>query len=157
MTAMGVLAYLEAERLAYQLNHWLRSVSKDCRGSLMLLTKMCSWPGLSGTGGGSPAHQKNPGGQPAHHPCGGTAGPGCLFPAVYSPVFGASWQALAYVFRDKLRSRSTPPPTIRWYLTKATRSFSGGNFHGQPIALAMDLLKIAMAELATYPNVASSS
>lgn len=62
-------------------------------------------------------------------------------------VFGASWQALSYV-KDKLEieiNAATDNPLI---FDNGDKVISGGNFHGQPIALAMDLLKIAMAELA---------
>jgi histidine ammonia-lyase len=62
-------------------------------------------------------------------------------------VFGATWQALGYV-KDKLEieiNAATDNPLI---FENGDKVISGGNFHGQPIALAMDLLKIAMAELA---------
>ena len=38
--------------------------------------------------------------------------------------------------------------TIRLFLKMGNVVVSGGNFHGQPIAFAMDFLKIGMAELA---------
>jgi histidine ammonia-lyase len=62
-------------------------------------------------------------------------------------VFGATWQALGYV-KDKLEieiNAATDNPLI---FDNGAKVISGGNFHGQPIALAMDLLKIAMAEMA---------
>jgi histidine ammonia-lyase len=62
-------------------------------------------------------------------------------------VFGASWQALGYV-KEKLEiemNAATDNPLI---FDNGNKVISGGNFHGQPIALAMDLMKIAMAELA---------
>lgn len=62
-------------------------------------------------------------------------------------VHGASRQALRYV-REKLlieMNAATDNPLI---FAERGDIVSGGNFHGQPIALAMDFLKIAMAELA---------
>ncbi|MBB2479958.1 histidine ammonia-lyase [Bacillus sp. APMAM] len=62
-------------------------------------------------------------------------------------VHGASWQALDYV-REKLEiemNAATDNPLI---FNDGKKVISGGNFHGQPIALAMDFMKIAIAELA---------
>ncbi|RDU36820.1 histidine ammonia-lyase [Neobacillus piezotolerans] len=62
-------------------------------------------------------------------------------------VHGASWQALDYV-REKLEielNAATDNPLI---FHDGEMIVSGGNFHGQPIALAMDFMKIAVAELA---------
>ncbi|MFC7322613.1 histidine ammonia-lyase [Halobacillus campisalis] len=63
-------------------------------------------------------------------------------------VHGASRQSLAYV-KEKLEiemNAATDNPLI---LEDGTLIVSGGNFHGQPIALAMDFLKIAAAEMAS--------
>ncbi len=62
-------------------------------------------------------------------------------------VHGASWQALDYV-KEKLEieiNAATDNPLI---FDHGAAVISGGNFHGQPIALAMDFMKIAVAELA---------
>ncbi|EIT85781.1 histidine ammonia-lyase [Fictibacillus macauensis ZFHKF-1] len=62
-------------------------------------------------------------------------------------VHGASWQALGYV-KEKLEiemNAATDNPLI---FDEGKKVISGGNFHGQPIALAMDFLGIAMAEFA---------
>ncbi|UZJ78114.1 histidine ammonia-lyase [Fictibacillus sp. KU28468] len=62
-------------------------------------------------------------------------------------VHGASWQALGYV-KEKLEieiNAATDNPLI---FDEGRKVISGGNFHGQPIALAMDFLSIAMAEFA---------
>ncbi len=62
-------------------------------------------------------------------------------------VFGATWQVLGYV-KEKLEieiNAATDNPLI---FDDGMKVISGGNFHGQPIAFAMDFLKIAMAELA---------
>lgn len=62
-------------------------------------------------------------------------------------VHGASWQALDYV-KEKLEieiNAATDNPLI---FDDGMKVISGGNFHGQPIAFAMDFMKIAVAELA---------
>ena len=62
-------------------------------------------------------------------------------------VHGASWQALNYVI-EKITiemNAATDNPLI---FDGGDKIISGGNFHGQPIAFAMDFLKIAMAEFA---------
>ncbi|CAM4318517.1 histidine ammonia-lyase [Lacicoccus alkaliphilus] len=61
-------------------------------------------------------------------------------------VHGASLQTLDYV-KDKLEiemNAANDNPLI----FSEDEVFSGGNFHGQPIAIAMDLLKIGAAEIA---------
>lgn len=61
-------------------------------------------------------------------------------------VHGASMQTLEYV-KDKLEieiNAANDNPLI----FSEEEVFSGGNFHGQPIAFAMDLLKIGIAEIA---------
>ena len=148
MTAMGVLAYLEAERLAYQAE-FIASISMEglqaiidafdedvhlARGykeqvdvarrirTILEGSKLISRQGELRV-------------QDAYSIR-------CI-----PQVFGASWQALDYV-RDKLEieiNAATDNPLI---FENGNKVISGGNFHGQPIALAMDLLKIAMAELA---------
>jgi len=42
-----------------------------------------------------------------------------------------------------------PSRIIRWCFPKPARVISGGNFHGQPIALAADLLAAAMTDLSS--------
>lgn len=62
-------------------------------------------------------------------------------------VHGASWQVLHYV-KEKLEiemNAATDNPLI---FDDGATVISGGNFHGQPIAFAMDFLKVAVAELA---------
>jgi len=62
-------------------------------------------------------------------------------------VHGASWDAFAYV--DKVvkveMNSSTENPLI---FPDSEEFLSGGNFHGQPLALACDFLGIAISELA---------
>jgi len=72
-------------------------------------------------------------------------------------VLGASWDAVGYVRRVieiELNSATDNPlcfPVDPSERTEANygRVLSGGNFHGQPVALAMDFLKIAVAEIAS--------
>lgn len=62
-------------------------------------------------------------------------------------VHGATWQVLDYV-REKLEieiNAATDNPLI---FDEGETVISGGNFHGQPVAFAMDFLKIGMSELA---------
>ncbi|GAA0335280.1 histidine ammonia-lyase [Bacillus carboniphilus] len=62
-------------------------------------------------------------------------------------VHGATWQTLRYV-KEKLEiemNAATDNPLI---FDEGRKVISGGNFHGQPIAFAMDFLAIAIAELA---------
>jgi histidine ammonia-lyase len=62
-------------------------------------------------------------------------------------VHGASLQVLSYV-KDKLEiemNAATDNPLI---FDEGKKVLSGGNFHGQPIAFAMDFLKVGIAELA---------
>lgn len=61
-------------------------------------------------------------------------------------VHGASFQTLKYV-KEKLEiemNAANDNPLI----FSENEVYSGGNFHGQPIAIAMDLLKIGVAEIA---------
>lgn len=62
-------------------------------------------------------------------------------------VHGATWQVLGYV-KEKLEiemNAATDNPLI---FENGEVVISGGNFHGQPVAFAMDFLKVGMAELA---------
>ncbi len=62
-------------------------------------------------------------------------------------VHGASWQVLGYV-KEKIEiemNAATDNPLI---FDEGETVVSGGNFHGQPIAFAMDFLKVGVAELA---------
>lgn len=62
-------------------------------------------------------------------------------------VHGATWQTLNYV-REKLTIEMNAATDNPLLLEGGKVVVSGGNFHGQPIAFAMDFLKIAMSELA---------
>jgi histidine ammonia-lyase len=62
-------------------------------------------------------------------------------------VHGAARDALSYVGRvlEIEMNAATDNPLV---FADAGRVISGGNFHGQPIALALDVLAIALSELA---------
>ncbi|HLQ70635.1 MAG TPA: histidine ammonia-lyase [Bacillota bacterium] len=62
-------------------------------------------------------------------------------------VLGASWQALLYT-KGKLETEINAVTDNPIIFSDRNDVISGGNFHGQPIALAMDFLKIGVAELA---------
>jgi histidine ammonia-lyase len=62
-------------------------------------------------------------------------------------VHGASRDALDYV-RDKVAVEINAVTDNPLIFVDDREAISGGNFHGQPIALAMDFFGIAMAELA---------
>ncbi|WP_257346858.1 histidine ammonia-lyase [Pseudalkalibacillus decolorationis] len=148
MTAMGVLTYLEAEKLAYQSEaiaamtieglkgiidafdedvHVVRgypeqiSVAKRIRG-LLAESKLTTKQGEIRV---QDAYSLR-----------------CI-----PQVHGATWQTLNYV-QEKLEiemNAATDNPLI---FDGGEKVISGGNFHGQPIAFAMDFLGIAVAELA---------
>ena len=61
-------------------------------------------------------------------------------------VHGAARQALAYV-RDVLEIEANSATDNPLIFPEDGRVISGGNFHGQPAAQALDLLAIAMADL----------
>lgn len=62
-------------------------------------------------------------------------------------VHGASWQALNYI-KEKLEIEMNAATDNPLVFHNGEKVLSGGNFHGQPIALAMDFLAIAVAEFA---------
>ena len=62
-------------------------------------------------------------------------------------VHGASLDAIGYV-RNVLSSEANAVTDNPLVFAETCEVISGGNFHGQPLALAMDFLAIAVAELA---------
>lgn len=148
MTAMGVIAYLEAEKLAYQseaiaaitmegLNGIIDAFDADvhiARGypeqiavaeRIRELLKDSKLTTRQGEIRVQDAYSLR-----------------CI-----PQVHGATWQTLNYV-KEKLEiemNAATDNPLI---FDGGKKIISGGNFHGQPIAFAMDFLGIAVAELA---------
>lgn len=148
MTAQGVINYLEAEKLAYS-SEWIAAMTMEAlhgitdafhpaiheaRGykeQVEVASRMLNWledSQLTTTQGEKRVQD------------------------AYSircipQVHGASWQVLSYV-KEKLEiemNAATDNPLI---FEDGEVVVSGGNFHGQPIAFAMDFLKIGIAELA---------
>ncbi|NBJ69881.1 MULTISPECIES: histidine ammonia-lyase [Clostridia] len=148
MVAVGIISYIEAEKLAYD-SEWIAAMTMEglegiidafhpavheARGysqQIAVAKRMKMW--LQGSGLITNQGQKRV--QDAYSLR-------CI-----PQVHGASWQALDYV-KEKLEieiNAATDNPLI---LQEGKQIISGGNFHGQPIALAMDFLKVAVAELA---------
>lgn len=148
MTAQGVVNYLEAEKLAYA-SEWIASMTMEslygiidafhpavheARGmqeQMGVAERMRDWLKDSKliTHQGEKRVQ-----DPYSLRC-------------IPQIHGASWQVLNYV-KEKLEiemNAATDNPLI---FDDGGLVISGGNFHGQPIAFAMDFLKIGMAELA---------
>lgn len=148
MTAMGVINYLEAEKLALDAE-WIASMTfeslegvvdafapetHEVRGypqQLAVAERMLHW--LEGSQLTTRQGEKRV--QDAYSLR-------CI-----PQVHGASWQVLDYV-KEKLTieiNAATDNPLI---FDGGNTVISGGNFHGQPMAFAMDFLKLAIAELA---------
>ena len=62
-------------------------------------------------------------------------------------VHGASWDALEYV-KGRVATEMNSVTDNPIIFSDTREGISGGNFHGQPMALAFDFLGIALAELA---------
>ncbi|MBQ9950748.1 MAG: histidine ammonia-lyase [Clostridia bacterium] len=62
-------------------------------------------------------------------------------------VHGASWDALEYV-KDRVEIEMNSVTDNPIIFSDTMEGISGGNFHGQPMALSFDFLGIALAELA---------
>lgn len=148
MTAQGVVNYLEAEALAYN-SEWIAAMTMEAlygitdafhpaiheaRGypeQIQVAGRMLDW--LDGSKLTTVQGEKRV--QDAYSIR-------CI-----PQVHGASWQVLQYV-KEKLEiemNAATDNPLI---FDEGATVVSGGNFHGQPIAFAMDFLKVAVAELA---------
>jgi histidine ammonia-lyase len=73
-------------------------------------------------------------------------------------VHGAVRDAIAYcrwVMEIELNSVTDNPILFVEDESDKVTVISGGNFHGEPLAIAMDYLAIAMSELGTFPRGAS--
>lgn len=148
MTAQGVLGYIEAETLAVQ-SEWIAALTMEAllgitdafnpaihiaRGypeQIEVAERMLQW--LDGSK--LTTRQGEIRVQDAYSIR-------CI-----PQIHGASWQVLNYV-KEKLEiemNAATDNPLI---FDDGELILSGGNFHGQPIAFAMDFLKIGVAELA---------
>lgn len=148
MTAMGVVNYIHAEKLAYD-SEWISGMTMESLEGIVdaffpetheirgypqqtaVAKRMLEW--LDGSNLTTRQGEKRV--QDAYSIR-------CI-----PQVHGASWQVLDYV-KEKLEiemNAATDNPLI---FDNGDMVISGGNFHGQPIAFAMDFLKVAVAELA---------
>jgi histidine ammonia-lyase len=148
MTAMGVVGYLEAENLAYQSELIASMTIEGLKGITDAFVEEIhvarGYPQQVATAARIRAYL---------HDSKLTTRQGEIrVQDAYSlrcipQVHGASWQALDYI-KEKLEieiNAATDNPLI---FHDGDMVVSGGNFHGQPIAFAMDFMKIAVAELA---------
>lgn len=148
MTAMGVINYIQAEKLAYD-SEWISSMTLQALEGIVdafmpeahevrgypqqtdVAKRMLDW--LEGSQLTTRQGEKRV--QDAYSLR-------CI-----PQVHGATWQVLDYV-KEKLEieiNAATDNPLI---FDGGKLVISGGNFHGQPIAFAMDFLKLGVAELA---------
>ncbi len=148
MTAVGMINYIEAEQLAYD-SEWISAMTMEglegiidafhpdvhnVRGypqQIDVAQRMRTW--LAGSSLITKQGEKR-------------------IQDAYSlrcipQVHGASWQALDYV-KEKLEIEANAATDNPLIFDEGDVVISGGNFHGQPIALAMDFMKIGVAELA---------
>lgn len=148
MTAMGVVAYIESERLAYQAEFIASLTMEGLQGIIDAFDEDVhmarGYPEQVAVAKRMRAIME---GSRLVTRQGELRVQDAYSLRCIPQVFGATWQALGYV-KEKLEieiNAATDNPLI---FDNGGKVISGGNFHGQPIALAMDLLKIAMAELA---------
>jgi histidine ammonia-lyase len=148
MTAMGVIAYLEAEQIAY-MSEWIAAMTMEGLNGIMdaFAEEIHMARGYS--------QQIKTAERIRNYLIDSklTTVQGELrVQDAYSlrcipQVHGASWQTLDFI-KDKLEieiNAATDNPLI---FDDGKKVISGGNFHGQPIAFAMDFMKIAVSELA---------
>jgi histidine ammonia-lyase len=148
MTAMGVVGYLEAENLAYQAELIASMTMEGLRGITDALAEEIH----TARGYKQQVDTARRIREYLHDSKLVTRQGELRVQDAYSlrcipQVHGASWQVLDYV-KEKLEieiNAATDNPLI---FHNGDMVVSGGNFHGQPIAFAMDFMKIAVAELA---------
>ncbi|CAM3167653.1 histidine ammonia-lyase [Filibacter tadaridae] len=148
MTAMGVINYLEAEKIAYQ-SEWISAMTleglegiidafhpaiQEVRGYPQQIEVAARMRGLL-QDSQLTTRQGEKRVQDAYSLR-------CI-----PQVHGATWQALDYV-KEKLEIEANAATDNPLIFDDGETVISGGNFHGQPIAFAMDFMKIAVAELA---------
>ena len=149
MLAVGSMVLLQAERLADLADITGACSLEGLKGSItpfdQLIMDARPHPGQNESARRLRALLDNSEIMTSHAGCGKVQDPYCL--RCMPQVHGATRGALAHV-RSVLEvelNSATDNPLI---FAEQNRSISGGNFHGQPLALAMDYLAIATAELA---------
>lgn len=148
MTAMGVINYLEAEKIAYQ-SEWISAMTFEGLEGII-----CAFhPAIHEARG---YHQQVDVAKRMRtllHDSKLTTRQGeKRVQDAYSlrcipQVHGATWQALDYV-KEKLEIEANAATDNPLIFDEGATVISGGNFHGQPISFAMDFMKIAVSELA---------
>ena len=148
MTAVGTLALLRAESLAR---------TADVAGALTLeglmgsvkpfgapLHAVRSHPGQATVAANLRALLDESGIVESHRSCGKVQDPYSL--RCMPQVHGASRDAMGYA-REVLQREANAATDNPLVFPDTGEIVSGGNFHGQPVALALDFLAIAVAEL----------
>lgn len=148
MTAMGVIAYLEAEKLAYQSEAIAAITMEGLKGIIDAFDEDVhiarGYPEQIAV---AKRMRELLNGSKLITRQGDIRVQDAYSLRCIPQVHGASWQTLNYV-KEKLEieiNAATDNPLI---FDGGKKVISGGNFHGQPIAFAMDFLGIAIAELA---------
>lgn len=148
MTAMGVIAYLEAEKLAYQSEVIASMTIEGLRGIIDAFDEDIhlarGYKEQVDVAERIRTHLKD---SQLTTKQGEIRVQDAYSIRCIPQVHGATWQTLNYV-KEKLEiemNAATDNPLI---FDNGEKVLSGGNFHGQPIAFAMDFLAIAVAELA---------
>ncbi len=148
MTAVGILTLLEGERLA-KLADLAGAMSLEAlRGTPTAfqpgIHRLRPHPGQARSAANLRKLLARSSIRRSHLGCGKVQDAYCL--RCMPQVHGASRDALAYIRRVlEIEANSiTDNPLV----LDGGRIVSGGNFHGQPVALAMDFLGLALAELA---------
>ncbi|GAF16882.1 LOW QUALITY PROTEIN: histidine ammonia-lyase [Bacillus sp. JCM 19046] len=146
MTAAGAVAYMEAERLAFQAE-WIAALTMEGLNGIIDAfdedIHIARYPEQIETAARIRAHLD---GSQLITRQGEIRVQDAYSLRCIPQVHGATWQTLKYV-KEKLlieMNAATDNPLI---FDEGNKVISGGNFHGQPIALAMDFLSIAVAEL----------
>ncbi|WP_257349303.1 histidine ammonia-lyase [Pseudalkalibacillus decolorationis] len=148
MTAMGVVGYLEAEQLAYQSEAIAAMTFEGLKGIIDAFDESIhlarGYPEQVDVAERFRMYVK---GSKLTTEQGEVRVQDAYSLRCIPQVHGATWQTLNYV-KEKLEieiNAATDNPLI---FDSGEKVISGGNFHGQPIAFAMDFMKIAVAELA---------
>ncbi|ABO65744.1 MULTISPECIES: histidine ammonia-lyase [Geobacillus] len=147
MTAMGVIAYLEAEQLAYD-SEWIAALTIEALYGVIdaFDARIHEARGFLEQAEVAERLRRYLDGSQLITRQGERRVQDAYSIRCIPQVHGASLRALRYV-KETLEiemNAATDNPLI--FADGAV--LSGGNFHGQPVAIAMDLLKIAVAELA---------
>lgn len=148
MTSVGVLSYLEAEKLAYEAELVASLSFEALRGVIDAYDEdVQTVRGFPEQTGVARRMRKILEGSHLVTKQGELRVQDAYTLRCIPQVLGACWQVLNYV-REKLGielNAATDNPLI---FDGGEKVISGGNFHGEPVAFAMDFMKIGVAELA---------